>query len=76
MNNGYIASEEFGRVFWIDEKNDFRSAPLLVKGGADLTQCEYVEEWTDLEGLKLGELLDIQKQLLNSNIRINHSLKL
>ena len=49
MNNGYIASEEFGRVFWIDEKNDFRSAPLLVKGGADLTQCDYVEEWTDLE---------------------------
>ena len=54
-------SKEFGRAFWIDVNNDFRSCPLFVNNEPDLDHIDYVEEWQDLEGLDLGKLLNIHR---------------
>ena len=58
-----IESEAFGRHFFIDIAFEFISAPSLKSGGYDESQLEYVSEWTDLEGLNLGKLLDIYRDL-------------
>ena len=54
-------SDTFGRAFWLDVNNEFRSCPLFVNNEPDLDQIDYVSEWTDLEGLELGKLLNIHK---------------
>ena len=41
------------------------SCPTFNDDTADLTQCDYVSEWTDLEGLDLGKLLEVYKTLIN-----------
>ena len=58
-----IESEEFGRHFFIDIAFNFLSAPSYSSGGYDKSQIGYVSEWTDLEGVNLGKLLDINRQL-------------
>ena len=58
-----IESEDFGRHFFIDVAFEFISAPSLVSGGYDESQLGYVSEWTDMEGVDLGKLLDINRQL-------------
>ena len=40
-------SEHFGRIFWVDDNNDFRSCPLNVDGTGDFTCEDYVCEWDD-----------------------------
>ena len=66
-------SEHFGRAFWVDSNNDFRSCPLFVNNKPDFDQVDYVSEWTDLEGLELDKLLNIHRiELLN---KINHGNK-
>ena len=67
-------SEHFGRLFWVDSNNDFRSCPLKVDNTGDFTQVDYVEEWTDLEGLELGKLLNIYKIELLNNEKYGGSL--
>ena len=52
-------SNFFGRIFWVDEDNDFKSCPLNVDNTGDFDQTDYVSEWTDLEGVNLNELLNI-----------------
>ena len=37
-----IQSEAFGRTFWIDANDNFKSAPSLVSGGADYEARDYV----------------------------------
>ena len=54
-------SEHFGRAFWVDSNNEFKSCPLFVNNKPDLDQIDYVSEWTDLEGLDLDKLLYIHK---------------
>ena len=58
-----IESEEFGRHFFIDIAFNFLSAPSYTSEGYDKSQIGYVSEWTDLEGVNLGKLLDINRQL-------------
>ena len=58
-----IESEEFGRHFFIDIAFEFISAPSLKSGGYDETQLDYVSNWTDLEGVNLNELFDINRRL-------------
>ena len=58
-----IVSEEFGRHFFIDIGFNFISAPSLITGGYDESQLDYVSNWTDLEGVNLNELFDINRQL-------------
>ena len=61
-------SEHFGRAFWIDNDNEFRSCPLKVNNTVHFEQTDYVSEWTDLEGLELGKLLNIHKIVLHNRI--------
>ena len=59
-------SEEFGRIFWVDCTNEFRSCPLKVDNTGDFDHIDYVSEWTDLEGLELDKLLKIHRiEILN-----------
>ena len=60
-------SEHFGRAFWVDVNNEFRSCPLCVNNEPDLDYIDYVSEWQDLEGLDLNKLLNIHRiELLNN----------
>ena len=58
-----IESEEFGRHFFIDIRFNFISAPSLVSGGYDESQLDYVNNWTETEGLDLDKLLEIYRKL-------------
>ena len=60
-------SDDFGRAFWVDINNDFRSCPLFVNNEPDYSQEDYVSEWTDLEGVDLNKLFNIHyKEILNN----------
>ena len=60
-------SNSFGRIFWIDINNDFRSCPLKLDNTGDYEYVDYVSEWQDLEGLDLNKLLNIHRiELLNN----------
>ena len=67
-------SEHFGRAFWVDSNNEFRSCPLFVNNKPDYSQADYVSEWTDLEGVSLDKLFNIHriellyKQFLDSKV--------
>ena len=67
-------SNTFGRIFWVDDNLDLKSCPLKVDNTGDFTQVDYVEEWTDLEGLELGKLLNIYKIELLNNEKYGGSL--
>ena len=54
-------SEHFGRAFWVDSSNEFRSCPLFVNNKPDYSQADYVSECTDLEGVSLDKLLYIHR---------------
>ena len=54
-------SEHFGRAFWVDSNNEFKSCPLFVNNKPDYSQADYVSEWTDLEGVSLDKLLYIHR---------------
>ena len=70
MNPTMIHSMAFGRAFWLDENDEFCSAPWRQDGTVDMEQQDYVSEWNDLEGVNIGLLLDIYKvEILN---KINH----
>ena len=67
-------SEHFGRAFWVDSSNEFRSCPLFVNNKPDYSQADYVSEWTDWEGVDFEKLFNIHRiELLN---KINHGNKL
>ena len=59
-----ISSLHFGRHFWLDDDNELMSCPTFVDGNPDKLNEDYVSEWTDLEGVDIGKLLDIHKSLL------------
>ena len=63
-----IQSEAFGRTFWLDGDDNFKSAPTLVNGGADYEMRDYVSDWTDWDGVNVDLLLSIYRQLLTTKI--------
>jgi hypothetical protein len=63
-----IQSEAFGRTFWLDANDEFKSAPTLVSGGADYEARDYVSDWTDWDGVNVDLLLAIYRQLLTTKI--------
>ena len=74
-------SESFGRIFWVDDNNDFKSCPLNVDGTGDFTCEDYVSEWTDWEGVNYEILFNIHHlEILNSekfkDIIVNSDFKL
>ena len=54
-------SESFGRIFWVDDNNDFRSCPEYVDGTGDFDNADYVSDWEDWEGVNMDLLLKIYK---------------
>ena len=67
-------SEHFGRAFWVDSNNEFKSCPLFVNNKPDFTQVDYVSEWTDLEGINLDKLLYIHHLEIINKERFNNKL--
>ena len=60
-------SNTFGRAFWVDYKNEFRSCPLFNNNELDLEHTDYVSEWTDWEGVNYEILFNIHHlEILNS----------
>ena len=69
-----FVSDSFGRHFWVDENDQFRSAPSFQDNTADLDNADYVSEWTDLEGVNLDLLLNIYKSELHNKWNYANSL--
>ena len=67
MNPAMIHSMAFGRAFWLDENDEFCSAPWRQDGTVDMEQQDYVSEWTDLEGVSLDKLFVIHRNLVMGN---------
>ena len=67
-------SEHFGRAFWVDVNNEFRSCPLFVNNEPDLDHIDYVSEWTDLEGINLDKLFYIHHLEIINKERFNNKL--
>ena len=67
MNPAMIHSMAFGRAFWLDENDEFRSAPWRQEGTVDMEQRDYVSEWNDLEGVSLDKLFTIHRNLVKGN---------
>ena len=66
-NPTMIHSMAFGRAFWLDENDEFRSAPWRQDGTVDMEQQDYVSEWSDLEGVSLDKLFVIHRNLVKGN---------
>ena len=65
-------SESFGRLFWVDDNNDFRSCPQYVDGTGDFDNSDYVSEWNDFEGVNFETLLNIhQSCVINKQLHSN-----
>ncbi len=45
-------SNFYGRMFWVDDNNDFKSCPLNVDNTGDFTCEDYVSEW-DINSIQL-----------------------
>ena len=58
------SSENFGRLFWVDDNFDFKSCPQNVDGTGDFELEDYVSDWTDWEGVDVSLLFDIHKACL------------
>ena len=67
-------SEHFGRAFWVDSNNEFRSCPLFVNNKPDYSQQDYVSEWTDLEGISLDKLFYIHHLEIINKERFGNKL--
>ena len=63
-----IHSMAFGRAFWLDDNDEFCSAPWRQDGTVDMEQWDYVSEWTDLEGVDMYRLMDIVKRLIDDKM--------
>ena len=54
-------SNEFGRIFWVDDNYNFKSCPLNVDDTGDFEHEDYVVEWDDWEGVNYEKLFDIHQ---------------
>ena len=59
-------SQSFGRIFWVDDSDDFKSCPQNIDGTGDFDSEDYVSEWTDWEGVNMEILFNIYRcELIN-----------
>ena len=63
-NPKMIHSMAFGSAFWLDDDDEFCSAPWRQDGTVDMEQQDYVGEWNDLEGVSLHKLFTIHRNLV------------
>ena len=67
-------SEHFGRAFWVDPQNEFRSCPLFVNNKPDYSQEDYVSEWEDWEGVNFEKLFYIHHLEIINKERFGNKL--
>ena len=67
-------SEHFGRAFWVDSNNEFKSCPLFVNNEPDYSQEDYVSEWTDLERVNINKLFYIHNLEIINKERFGNKL--
>ena len=67
-------SETFGRIFWVDDNDDFKSCPLCVDGTGDFDVQDYVSEWCDWEGVDYNKLFNIHKFCILNKINYAGSI--
>ena len=70
------SSDHFGRLFWVDENNDFRSCPLNVDETGDFDCSDYVSEWTDWEGVNYDLLFNIHQSCIFNKLNYAVSLNI
>ena len=54
-----VKSNHFGRIFWVDDKEDFKSCPQFIDGTGDFANADYVSEWQDWDGVDFNLLFNI-----------------
>lgn len=59
-------SKTFGRIFWVDDNDGFRSCPLNVDGTGDFDNSDYVCEWIDWEEVDYEALFNIHRSCIAS----------
>ena len=59
-----IQSEVFGRTFWLDANNNFKSAPTYIDNTVAYEQRDYVSEWTEWSDVDMQELFSIHHELV------------
>ena len=59
-------SESFGRHFWVDEEDQFRSAGSFIDGTADMDNADYVSDWEEWEGVDFDLLFAIYRTELHN----------
>ena len=65
-------SDTFGRIFWVDDNNQFRSCPQFIDGTGDFDNSDYVSEWNDFEGVNFETLFNIhQSCVINKQLHAN-----
>ena len=67
-------SNFYGRLFWVDDNNDFKSCPLNVDDTGDFDAADYVSEWTDWEGVNMDNLFNIHQSCVNNKNDYANSL--
>ncbi len=65
------SSNHFGRIFWVDDNNDFKSCPLNVDETGDFDHQDYVSEWDDWEGVDYNLLFNIHQSCIVN--KLNHA---
>ena len=68
------SSEQFGRLFSVDDNNDFKSCPLNVNGTGDFDVTDYVSEWTDWEGVNFDLLFNIHQSCIFNKLNYSNSI--
>ena len=69
-------SKSFGRIFWVDDSDDFKSCPQNIDGTGDFANADYVSEWDDWEGVNMETLFNIHSACVINKINHNNSLTL
>ena len=65
-------SDTFGRIFWVDDNNQFRSCPQFIDGTGDFDNSDYVSDWQDWDGVDYDKLFNIhQSCVINKQIHSN-----
>ena len=63
-----ISSLHFGRTFWLDDDNEFCSAPTFKDGSTDWEMWDYVSEWEEITSTDLDKLFHIHRHLVTTSV--------
>ena len=67
-------SQSFGRIFWVDDNDDFKSCPQNIDGTGDFDCDDSVSEWDDWSDVDMNLLLNIYKNELINKVQYANSL--